>query len=219
MSVEPHLEQKIAFSGLGLSHFGQFNVFTVDFYCLGHLKIIVISPVTRFYNEKPNSKSKILHLGSSMKALLVLYSYHHKNTEKIAIAMAKILDAQIIDPQQTNPRELEQYSLIGFGAGIDSGKHYKELLNFADILPQVKDKKAFIFSTSGIAEATKNHLKLREKLQSKGYMIVDEFNCRGFNTNSFLKYFGGINKGRPNAEDLKHAEEFAVNLQNKLTQT
>jgi hypothetical protein len=27
-----------------------------------------------------------------------------------------------------------------------------------------------------------------------------------------MKYFGGMNKGRPNAEDLKHAEEFAQNL-------
>jgi len=53
---------------------------------------------------------------------------------------------------------------------------------------------------------------LREKLQSKGYMIVDEFSCKGFNTNSFLKLFGGMNKGRPNALDLKHAEEFAQNL-------
>jgi len=53
---------------------------------------------------------------------------------------------------------------------------------------------------------------LKETLQSKGYLIVDEFGCAGFNTNKFLKYFGGINKGRPNAEDLKHAEEFATKL-------
>jgi len=36
--------------------------------------------------------------------------------------------------------------------------------------------------------------------------------CPGFNTNSFLKFFGGINKGRPNASDLKRAEEFAKKL-------
>ena len=62
----------------------------------------------------------------------------------------------------------------------------------------------------------KNHSSLREKLQSKGYMIVDEFSCAGFNTNKFLKYFGGINKGRPNSEDLKQAEEFAQNLKQNL---
>ena len=44
-------------------------------------------------------------------------------------------------------------------------------------------------------------------------MIVDEFTCAGFNTNSFSKLFGGINKGRPNAQDLKRAEKFAQSLQ------
>ena len=53
---------------------------------------------------------------------------------------------------------------------------------------------------------------LKETLQSKGYTIVDEFGCAGFNTNKFLKWSGGINKGRPNAEDLKHAEEFALRM-------
>ncbi len=152
-----------------------------------------------------------------MKSLLVLFSYHHHNTEKVANVFAKILDAQIKTPQQINLEELQEYTLIGFGSGIYSGKHHKLLLDLADTLPQVTNKKAFIFSTSAImgkAKVTKDHSLLREKLQSKGYMIVDEFSCKGFNTNSFLKYFGGMNKGRPNAEDLKHAEEFAQNLKN-----
>ena len=151
-----------------------------------------------------------------MKSLLVLYSYHHNNTEKIAKVFAKILDAQIKTPQQINPEELQEYSLIGFGSGIYSAKHHKTLLDLADKLPQVIDRKAFIFSTSSNLEPlSKNHSSLREKLQSKGYMIVDEFTCAGFNTNSFSKLFGGINKGRPNAEDLKHAEEFAQNLKQR----
>ena len=150
-----------------------------------------------------------------MKSLLVLLSYHHNNTEKIANVFAKVLDAQIKTPQQINPEELQEYSLIGFGSGIYGAKHHKDLLDLADKLPQVTNRKAFIFSTSamtGEAKVAKDHSLLREKLQSKGYMIVDEFACKGFNTNSFMKYFGGMNKGRPNAEDLKHAEEFAQNL-------
>ena len=158
-----------------------------------------------------------------------MFSYHHKNTEKIANVFAKVLDAQIKTPQQINPQELQEYSLIGFGSGIYSDKHHKVLLDLADKLPQVTNKKAFIFSTCGApmkfmeldkTEFTryvaKNHLSLREKLQSKGYMIVDEFSCAGFNTNNVLKLFGGINKGRPNVEDLKHAEEFAQNLKQNL---
>jgi flavodoxin len=153
-----------------------------------------------------------------VKSLIVVFSYHHKNTHKVAEVMAKALDAKVKSPQQTVLEELSQYDLVGFGAGIDSGKHYRELLDFADALPQVTDKKAFIFSTSGVTgekKLAKDHLALREKLQAKGYLIVDEFQCKGFNTNSFLKYFGGINKGRPNEEDLKHAEAFAEKLKVK----
>jgi flavodoxin len=129
--------------------------------------------------------------------------------------MANVLDAQVKSPKGTGSDELKGYDLIGFGAGIDSGKHYRELLAFADAIPQVTEKKAFIFSTSGVTgekKLAKDHSTLREKLQSKGYSIVDEFQCKGFNTNLFLKYFGGINKGRPNSEDLKLAEAFAEKL-------
>jgi len=154
-----------------------------------------------------------------MKSLLVLFSYHHNNTEKVANVFAKVLDAQIKAPQQINPEELQEYTLIGFGSGIYGGKHHKLLLDLADTLPQITNRKAFIFSTSamtGKAKVAKDHSLLREKLQSKGYTIIDEFSCKGFNTNSFLRYFGGMNKGRPNAEDLKHAEEFAQNLKQNL---
>lgn len=129
--------------------------------------------------------------------------------------MAKVLDAQIRTPQQTDLKELQEYSIVGFGAGIDSGRHYKPLLDFADKLMQVDNRDAFIFSTAGVTgekKLSKDHSTLREKLEAKGYRIVDEFQCKGFNTNVFLKYFGGMNKGRPNEEDLKHAEAFAEKL-------
>jgi flavodoxin len=150
-----------------------------------------------------------------VKTLLVVYSYHHNNTLKVAEVFSRTLDAQIKAPQQTNPAELQEYDLVGFGAGIDSGKHYKQLLDFADQLPNAEGKKAFIFSTSGVSNPKykiKIHTALREKLQTKGYLILDEFNCHGFNTNVFLKYIGGMNRGHPNAEDLKEAETFAKRL-------
>jgi flavodoxin len=154
-----------------------------------------------------------------MKSLLVVYSYHHNNTEKIAKVFAKILDAQIKTPQQINPDELQEHRLIGFGSGIYGEKHHELLLELADNLPQVTNRSAFIFSTSaftGEAKVAKDHSLLREKLQSKGFTIVGEFACKGFNTNSFMKHFGGMNKGRPNAEDIKHAEEFAQKLKQNL---
>lgn len=154
-----------------------------------------------------------------MKSLIVVISIHHNNTLKIGNVIAKTLDAQIKKPQEVNPDKIQEYDLVGFGSGIYDYTTHKALSNLADKLPNVNNKKAFIFSTGGLSskrKARKDHSKLREKLESKGYKIVDEFQCKGFNTNSFLKYFGGINKGRPNEEDLKNAEDFAEKLmQNK----
>ena len=155
-----------------------------------------------------------------MKSLIILVSYHHNNTQKVAEAMAKVLDAQVKTPQQTNPEELQQFDLVGFGSGIYAEKHHESLLELADKLPQVTDKKAFIFSTSFVGVDSlffgkvtgMFHTALREKLQSKGYTVVGEFNCKGFNTNRVYGRFGGMNKGRPNVEDLKHAEEFVLKL-------
>jgi flavodoxin len=158
-----------------------------------------------------------------MKTIVIVFSYHHKNTEKIAQVIAKVLDAPIKTPQQIHPAELQEYDLIGFGSGIYDSKHHLALLVLADSLSQVTDKKTFLFSTCGAPAFAfdgghvndyiiKAHSALKEKLQLKGYTVVNEFMCPGFNTNNFLKFFGGINKGRPNANDFKHAEEFAMNL-------
>ena len=98
-----------------------------------------------------------------MKSLLVLYSYHHKNTEKIAKAFAKVLDPQIKAPQKINPEELQEYDLVGFGAGIDTGKHYNVLLDFAGSLPPVNNKNSFIFSTAALTDE-KNEKKTTQPL-------------------------------------------------------
>ena len=150
-----------------------------------------------------------------MRSLVIVYSYHHMNTEKVAKVMARVLDAEMKTPQEVDPEGLDGYDLIGFGSGIYGERVDKCLLDLADELPQVTDRKAFIFSTSAIMGKDKvagDHKVLREKLQAKGYVIVDEFACKGFNTNSFLRHFGGMNKGRPNEKDLKNAEDFARNL-------
>jgi len=154
-----------------------------------------------------------------VKSLIILMSYHHMNTEKIARVFAKVLDAEIRTPRQVTPEEIGGYDLIGFGSGIYSGRHHQDLLDLADKLPPAPGTKAFIFSTSAIMgkeKVAKDHARLREKLQSKGYVILDEFSCKGFNTNSFLKYFGGMNRGRPNADDFLHTEEFAMFLKQKV---
>ena len=85
-----------------------------------------------------------------MKTLIVLVSYHHLNTQKVADVFSKVLDAQIKTPQQVSPEELRQFDLVGFGSGIYSDKNDQSLLDLVDQLPKATHKKAFLFSTSGM---------------------------------------------------------------------
>lgn len=162
-----------------------------------------------------------------MKVLLVVLSRHRGNTAKIAQVFAEVLGAGVKSPRETNKEELPEYDLVGFGSGIDSDRHYAELLELAASLPQVTDRKAFIFSTCGLpvavagrkavaAYAARSHSALRLALTSKGYVVIGEFGCAGHNSNSFLRFFGGLNKGRPDAQDRRDAAEFARALKDDL---
>jgi len=181
------------------------------------------------HSEEQERRPPVFHLrkereksmeSAAAGTVIVLHSYHHQNTAKIAGAIAGILGAHIVAARDMEPGALEHCGLVGFGSGIDSGKHYGELLAAAGKLPEVHGQKAFIFSTSAIFSEAKreaDHSVLRNLLHSKGYPILGEFSCTGFNTNSFLKLFGGMNRGRPNADDLQHACRFAESLAEKMT--
>jgi flavodoxin len=146
-----------------------------------------------------------------IKSLIICLSVHHRNTEKIAKAMAEVLSAEILRPDEVNITRLFEYDLIGFGSGIYFGQHHQELLNLAEQLP-VLNRKAFIFSTKGIGPKSLYHRALGERLTKKGLKIIADFSCPGFDSNGFIKLFGGINKQRPNEEDLAEAKEFARKL-------
>ncbi|WP_027340371.1 flavodoxin family protein [Halonatronum saccharophilum] len=150
-----------------------------------------------------------------MKRLIVYKSIHHGNTKKLASTLAKALDADLLSTREATPKIIGRYNLIGFGSGIYFGKHHQRILDLAADLPKVNGKKAFIFSTSGIARIPIIHnfnKELKTKLLDKGYKVVGELSCRGFDTYGPLKFIGGIKKGRPNEEDLEEAKKFAQEL-------
>ncbi|KPU63701.1 flavodoxin [Thermococcus sp. EP1] len=144
-----------------------------------------------------------------MNTLIIYVSIHHRNTEKVAKVMAKTLEAELTKPWGITPKELLNYDLIGFGSGIYWWRHHWALLKLVDNLTRMEGKKAFIFSTAGMNIPWYNHRQLRRKLKEKGFQIVGEFSCRGWDTNGWLAKIGGINKGHPNERDLERARRFA----------
>ena len=146
---------------------------------------------------------------------MIYISVHHGNTEKVARSMANILDADLLQVQQVDADMLERYDLIGFGSGIYFGRHHESLLDFVSQLPVVRNRKAFVFSTSGLRKIPLVHdfdRPLKRRLQQKGFDIIGQFSCRGLDTYRATGLVGGINRGRPNTEDLKQAEGFATGL-------
>jgi len=139
-------------------------------------------------------------------------SYTSKKT-LISMGMGSFLSVTYPDDKIYD--EIPNYDIVGFGSGIDTGRHYAPMLEFTRKLLLMSNKKAFIFSTRAILgkrKVKKDHTALREILRGKGYEIMEEFACKGYNTNSFLKYIGRMNKGHPSADDLQNAAAFARRL-------
>jgi len=152
-----------------------------------------------------------------MSTLIIYHSIHHGNTEKIAHAMADVLQAKLVKSDEVDLNSISHYDLIGFGSGVYFGWPHRSLFKLVDKLPDQKGKRAFVFTTSGMGKLWPYNLlaePLKNKLKQKNFRIVGEFNCRGWDTYPFyVRPFGGINKGRPNEEDLEKAKEFARKLE------
>ncbi len=150
---------------------------------------------------------------------LIVNPSEHGGAARLAAAMAARLQASVVSPANVTTEEIEKANLVGFGSGIFDPAHHKALLDLAERLPPSPGKRVFLFSTSGVASEVAQglheddpHKALRDRLVAKGCRIVGEYNCVGFNDNSFLFLFGGINRGHPDARDIALAEGFADSL-------
>lgn len=161
-----------------------------------------------------------------MRTLIIYVSIHHNNTEKIARVMEEVLNAGLVKPDEVNINKLSEYDLIGFASGIYMGEHHKSLLNVIDKLPDLKGRKAFVFSTSGESNAANFihnirhkifhfHSPLRKRLLKKGFEIIGEFSCRGFDTFGSFKLMGGMNKNSPDEKDVTQVRKFDKVLKEK----
>jgi len=154
---------------------------------------------------------------NNLKILIIYISFHNKNTEKIARAIGDELGAKIIPFSMANIKEIQEADLVGFGSGVYFSKFHNLLNRFIENLPNMNNKKTFIFSTSGIKKniiLNRSHEHFSKLLNRKEFNIIGEFNCLGFDYNGPLKLIGGINKGRPNKRDIQKARLFAKSLKN-----
>lgn len=137
----------------------------------------------------------------------------------MAEVIAEELGATLCDLTSKLREDPEEFDLLGFGSGIYYRKHHRALLDFVDELPEMPDKKAFVFSTSGFRKVpliNPLHKHLKEKLKEKKVELLDEFSCRGYDTYGPLKLIGGMWEGHPDESDLKQAKKFAQKIKKQI---
>ncbi len=149
-----------------------------------------------------------------MKTLILYASFHHGNTEKVARVIADTLETARVRVDRAQPEALSPYDLIGFGSGVYRGMFEGELIKFVGALPPFGGRRAFIFSTSATGD-THEHGEFEQLLVNRGFVVIGNFACLGWMTAGLSKLVGGINKGRPNDDDLDEAQMFAVGLKEK----
>ena len=148
-----------------------------------------------------------------MKCLIIVESYHHGNTRRVAAAMSEELHADVAASAGVDPATLADYDLLGFGSGIYAGRHHVDLLNLVRRMPHMAEKPAFIFSTAAFPELKVIwHRSLARKLLRKDLLLAGEFSCKGLSTHALCGAIGGVNRGRPDAGDLERARRFARTL-------
>jgi flavodoxin len=152
------------------------------------------------------------------RVAVVVSSWHHGNTRKIADAIGDQLQADVLTIDEAYAVDLSHYDLVGFGSGIYFAKHDQKLLELVKAKPALP-RKVFLFSTAGNTLLWRfYHRALRRLLTSRGCEVINEFNCSGWDTVGPFVLFGGFYRGRPNENDLTRAREFASQL-NSVSKT
>ncbi len=151
-----------------------------------------------------------------LETLIVCVSESHGNTRRVAEAIGAELDADVVEPEDVD--DIGRYDLIGFGSGIYFGSVHYRLLDLVDRIPTGGGRGAFTFSTSGsFLLPWLGTTGVRDRLQKRGYHMLGDFNCRGFDTVGPLRLIGGLNRGRPDDRDLARAAAFARDIRSRAT--
>jgi flavodoxin len=141
-----------------------------------------------------------------MSTAILYHSYHHGNTKLILDAIKEKYPLRMYDVSDKSEMDLSKYDIIGFASGIYRGSMSRKLIKFAkENLPENKD--VFFIATAG-APKDSNLNSMRKVAKNKNCREIGSYLTKGFDTFGPLAFFGGVNKGRPDKEDLENRLKF-----------
>ena len=141
--------------------------------------------------------------GGDAPRFAVRYYTQTGNTKKLADAIAGMLGV----PAKTLDVPVEHGTgTLFLGASVYAAQVGSNVKEFARSLAGSGVGEVVVFSTSALAQRA--YPQLKKVFEGEGIRVADEnFYCRGS--------FGPLHKGRPNAEDIEHAAQFAKGFLNK----
>ena len=147
-----------------------------------------------------------------MKKQAIIYaSVHHGNTEKLITEAAKTLQIELFKVKQAESIDFSQYSSVGFASGIYAGRFHKSIFKFIENHQSSLPKTTFAVCTSGAGKGWFAR-RFSAYLRKKGFAVLGEFECKGFDTFGPFKLFGGFAKGHPDSRDIENCIAFFQNL-------
>ena len=145
-----------------------------------------------------------------LRTVIVYRSKHHGNTKKLVDAIVTAYpEIDTIDVGALGKNEypdLSPYHVIIMASGIYYGNFDKDLLRVADHCLRDGDKVVGLMTYGG--QAKFNGRDLDGVCRMKFANLLCMYGCPGFDTYGPFKLVGGMNKGRPNQEDIDGAVAF-----------
>ena len=134
----------------------------------------------------------------------VRYYTQTGNTKRLAEAIAQELGVQALP---ISAPITETVDVLFLGNSYDAFTIAPEVREFVAGLDKAKVGKIINFGTAAMMNST--YKKVRSVAATKGIPVLDrEFHCKG--------EFKGMNKGRPNEDDLKLARVFAQSIRKEF---
>lgn len=134
----------------------------------------------------------------------VRYYSKSGNTKKIADAIAKQAG---VSARSIHEKIQGEVDILFLGTGIYAFDIDPELKEYISTLNPTSIKMVVVFSTAAIVKSA--YEKTKKYLQNQGLNVSDkDYHCPG--------HYMILRKGRPNADDIKKAEQFAKSIINSL---
>ena len=142
-----------------------------------------------------------------MKTLIIYKSYHHQNTYRLIKHLKDKYNFELLDVDEIdNNLDLSKYDYIGLASGIYGFEFHKDIISLIS-KRNINNKKVFLVFTSCLDKASFASSTKKELLRFNNE-IIGVYRAKGYTTFGPLKFFGGVNKNRPNESDFVNLDLF-----------